>query len=106
MGTFMFTRREFLKSSNLLALAPAIPGFLAQTARATQPQPDGRVLVVIQLDGGNDGINTVVPYRDEGYARNRQRLALPLERLIRVNDQLRLHSSLQGQGQALPIPRI
>jgi uncharacterized protein (DUF1501 family) len=50
-------------------LAPTVPGFLARTARATQPQRDGRVLVVIQLDGGNDGINTVVPFADEGYAK-------------------------------------
>src|SRR4051812_6304411 len=97
----MVTRREFLKTSSLLALAPAVPGFLAHTARAVQPQADSRVLVVIQLDGGNDGINTVVPFRDEGYARNRQRLALAQNRLIRVNDQLALHPSLGGFGALL-----
>lgn len=97
----MISRRDFLKTSSLLALGPVVPGFLAQTARATQPQADGRVLVVIQLDGGNDGINTVVPYRDEGYARNRQRLALPTNRLIRVNEQLGLHPSLTGFGALL-----
>jgi uncharacterized protein (DUF1501 family) len=43
-------------------LAPTIPGFLARTARAADLQRDGRVLVVIELNGGNDGINTVVPF--------------------------------------------
>ena len=60
----MFTRRDFLKSSTLLALAPTVPGFLAQTARAAKPERDARILVVVQLDGGNDGINTVVPFAD------------------------------------------
>ena len=67
--------------SRLISLAPSVPGFLARSARAAAPQKDGRVLIVIQLDGGNDGINTVVPFKDEGYARNRQALALPVKRL-------------------------
>ncbi|HEY2159005.1 MAG TPA: hypothetical protein VGH33_25470, partial [Isosphaeraceae bacterium] len=73
----MTTRRDALKilgGSSLLALAPTIPGFLARTARAAGPAKDGRVLVVIQLDGGNDGINTVVPFADEGYERHRKAL--------------------------------
>jgi uncharacterized protein (DUF1501 family) len=64
----MYSRREFirmgLKTSTLVALAPTIPGFLAQTARAMEPLRDGRILVVVQLNGGNDGINTVVPFAD------------------------------------------
>src|SRR5262249_11451774 len=75
----MLSRRDFLRHSSLLALAPAVPGFLARTARAAAPQRDGRVLVVIQLDGGNDGINTVVPFADDGYARHRKTLRLARE---------------------------
>jgi uncharacterized protein (DUF1501 family) len=65
MEITMLSRRDFLKGSTMLALAPTVPAFLAQTARATKSDPDGRILVVIQLDGGNDGINTVVPFGDE-----------------------------------------
>jgi uncharacterized protein (DUF1501 family) len=72
----MFTRRDFLKTSTLLALAPTVPGFLAQTARAAKLERDSHVLVVVQLDGGNDGINTVVPFADEGYAKYRKTSAL------------------------------
>jgi uncharacterized protein (DUF1501 family) len=102
----MLSRRTFLKSSTLLALAPSVPGFLALTARASRPQPDGRVLVVIQLDGGNDGVNTIVPFGDEGYARNRRQLRLPTERLIRINDQVAFHPALRGAARLLETQRL
>src|SRR5947209_17826631 len=97
----MFSRRDFLKTSTLISLAPTIPGFLAQTARAAAPQRDGRVLFVIQLDGGNDGINTVVPFNDEGYAKHRKTLRLPKERLVKVDGKVGLHSSLGVFGKLL-----
>ena len=102
----MLTRRDFLKTSSLLVLAPTVPAFLARTARATQAQADGRVLVVVQLDGGNDGINTVVPFRDDGYARHRERLRLPAESLVRINDQLGFHPALGDFGTLLEAGRL
>jgi uncharacterized protein (DUF1501 family) len=102
----MFTRRDFLRTSSLLALAPAVPGFLARTARAAGPQRDARALVVIQLDGGNDGINTVVPFADEGYAKHRQALRLPKERLVKVNDKVGLHPSLGEFGKLLEAGKL
>jgi uncharacterized protein (DUF1501 family) len=97
----MLTRRDFLRSSSLLALAPTIPGFLARTARAAVPRRDGRVLVVLELNGGNDGVNTVVPFADEGYAKHRKTLRLSKDRLVKVNNQVGLHSSLGNFGKLL-----
>jgi len=97
----MFSRRDFLKHSSLLALAPTVPGFLAKTARAAVSQRDGRVLVVVELNGGNDGINTVVPFADEGYAKHRKTLRLAKDRLVKVNDHVGLHPSLQDFGKLL-----
>ena len=97
----MFSRRDFLKRSSLLALAPTIPGFLAKTARAAVPERDGRVLVVVELNGGNDGINTVVPFADEGYAKHRKTLRLARDRLVKVNDHVGLHPSLGDVGKLL-----
>jgi uncharacterized protein (DUF1501 family) len=95
------TRRDFLKSSTILALAPTVPGFLAETARAARVERDGRVLIVIQLDGGNDGINTVVPFADAGYAKHRKVLRLSSDRLIKVNDRVGLHPALADAGKLL-----
>src|SRR5690242_1910801 len=97
----MFSRRDFLKRSSLLALAPTVPGFLAQTAHAARPEHDGRVLVVLQLDGGNDGLNTIVPFADDNYARLRKRLRIPTKDLLKVNDHVGLHPALRRAGKLL-----
>ena len=94
----MLTRRNLLKRSSLIALAPTVPGFLARLAHAVETKRDDRVLVVIQLDGGNDGINTVVPYRDEGYAKHRRQLRLPDDKLHKLNDEMALHPSMRAMA--------
>src|SRR5215469_10352304 len=99
--TAMLTRRNLLKRSSLLAPAPTVPGFLAQLARALEAKADDRVLVVVQLDGGNDGINTVVPYRDEGYSKHRQGLRLPTEQLHKLDDNVALHPSMRSLADLL-----
>jgi uncharacterized protein (DUF1501 family) len=99
----MLSRRSFLTSalrgSTLVALAPTVPGFLVRTATAAEPKRDGRILVVVQLDGGNDGINTVVPFKDEGYAKHSTALRLPTDRLIKISNELGLHPSLRSAAK-------
>jgi uncharacterized protein (DUF1501 family) len=106
----MLTRRTFLgaslRGSSLLALAPTVPGFLARTARAAVPERDGRILVVVQLDGGNDGINMLVPFADEGYAQHRKGLRLPIERLVKVDDHVGLHPAMARAGKLLESGRL
>jgi uncharacterized protein (DUF1501 family) len=106
----MFSRRDFLRTSlrtsTLVALAPTVPSFLEQTARAVEPRRDGRVLVVVQLDGGNDGINTLVPYADEGYARYRKVLRLPADRLLKLNKEVGLHPAMGAAAKLLESGRL
>src|SRR5262245_32669247 len=91
----MLTRRSFLKSSPLLALAPTIPAFLARTARGAGPKADARALVVVQLDGGNDALNTVVPFADAEYAKLRPRLKQDPKQLVKLDDSLGLHPAMK-----------
>ena len=65
-------RRQLIKNAALLSLAPTVPGFL-RSAVAAQKESE-RILVVVQLSGGNDGLNTVIPFRDENYQISSTRL--------------------------------
>jgi uncharacterized protein (DUF1501 family) len=102
----MLSRRALLRTSALLSLAPVVPAFLSRTARAARAERDGRVLVILQLDGGNDGINTVVPFGDEGYKEHRRELRLPTDRLLKVADGLGLHPSMRGSADLLEGGRL
>ena len=108
----MLTRRAFLHSSSLLALAPSVPLFVARTAGAAPTDRDGRVLVVVQLDGGNDALNTVVPHADTSYAKLRPTLRIRKRDLVRLSDTLGLHPSLKPlekllqDGQLAVIPGV
>ena len=82
----MISRRDLLRRIPLISFASAVPGFIHQTLRGSEPDRDGRILVVIQLDGGNDGINTVVPYKDDGYKKHRRDLRLPSNELIKLDE--------------------
>ncbi|MBL8850927.1 MAG: DUF1501 domain-containing protein [Planctomycetaceae bacterium] len=100
------SRRHFLRDSALIALAPSVPVFLGRTVRSADITADGRILVVIQLDGGNDGINTVIPFADPGYAQHRQELRIADDKLIKLNDQVALHPDLKPLAELLDDGRL
>src|SRR5258708_30391663 len=84
-------RRDFLRSSlsasTLVAMgASTVPGFLGRSARAAAgSRSNERVLVVVQLIGGNDGLNTVVPHGIDGYARGRRALRIAAGQGPKIN---------------------
>ncbi len=100
----MLTRREMLirslQTSSLVALGTAVPGFLANTARAAEPGKD-TVLVVIEMTGGNDGLNTVIPYTDELYYKARPTLAFKKDQVLRVDDQVGLFAGSRLPSRSL-----
>ena len=93
----MFTRREFLmrtlRGSSLLAVGSVVPQFLASTAWAAEAGKD-TILVVVELSGGNDGLNTVIPYADDLYHKARPTLRFTKEQVVRVDDHIGLHPAL------------
>jgi uncharacterized protein (DUF1501 family) len=102
------TRREFLRTGVLGgALTWTIPSFLANTFSAlhagaadssTQSATgrDSTILVVLQMAGGNDGLNTVIPISNDFYYRARQKIGLPAKSILRLDDSVGLHESLAG----------
>ena len=92
----MQSRREFLKSSTLIAAGTLVPTFLARTAWAAKGATKDTILVVVQLTGGNDGLNTVIPFKDDTYYKLRPTIAIPKDQVKKVNDSVGLHPSLDG----------
>ncbi|MGH2792792.1 MAG: DUF1501 domain-containing protein [Actinomycetota bacterium] len=90
-------RREFLKSVALASSAPLWVRFSAigaeAAASAGAPIPDG-LLLVLYLAGGNDGLNTVVPYLDPAYAQLRPGIGLKADEVSSIGGGLALHKSL------------
>src|SRR5205807_3028340 len=82
-NTRMLTRRQFIGRSALaMAGSAVLPSFLARAALAAQQggalsrYGDDTILIVIQMSGGNDGLNTVVPYGVDGYYQARPNLGI------------------------------
>src|SRR5258706_10498014 len=96
----MFNRREFLKRSSLFAAAPFVPGFIANTARAAENGKDN-ILVVLEMTGGNDGLNTVIPFKDQDYYKNRPTLGIREGTGIKFTDELLLNPGLRGFAQLI-----
>jgi uncharacterized protein (DUF1501 family) len=102
------TRREFLRRTVLgSALTWTVPAFLADTFSALQAQAadsatqittgkDSTILVVLQMAGGNDGLNTVVPYANDFYHQARPRIGLTADKIIKVTDEIGFHGALGG----------
>ncbi len=99
------TRRTFLKSSlgaaTLFSLHPFVPAFLSGTANAAvnQKTNSDKVMVVLQLSGGNDGLNTVVPYADDEYARSRTTLRLSSTDVHKIDSYLGFHPEMKALSQ-------
>jgi uncharacterized protein (DUF1501 family) len=104
----LHTRRQFLRTSLLGgAVSWTIPAFLERTfftldamaadsAIQTATGKDAPILIVLQLAGGNDGLNTLVPFSDDAYFRARPTLAIPGTKTLRLTDQLGLNPKLTG----------
>jgi uncharacterized protein (DUF1501 family) len=95
----MLSRRQFLtrtlQGSSLVALTAAVPQFIARTARAA-PVGKDNILVVLEMNGGNDGLNTVIPYADDLYHKARPTLRQTKDVVIRLNDHVGLNSGMQA----------
>ncbi len=101
------TRREFLRTTLLGgALSWTVPTFLARTFSALQAEAvnsaqvatgnDSPILVILQMAGGNDGLNTVVPFANDHYFRARPRLAHKPGAVLKLSDEIGLHPALTG----------
>jgi uncharacterized protein (DUF1501 family) len=102
------TRREFLRTTVLgSALSWTVPAFLADTFAALHSQAadsstqiitgkDSTILVVLQMAGGNDGLNTVVPYANDFYHKARPKIGQTADKILKLTDEIGFHGSMTG----------
>ncbi|NND32722.1 MAG: DUF1501 domain-containing protein [Saprospiraceae bacterium] len=86
----MLSRRNFIRRSSLASSSLWIPSFLRSTSLSYPHLPKSRedkVLVVIQLSGGNDGLNMIVPYRNDIYYRSRPEIGIKPHLVQRLDDE-------------------
>jgi uncharacterized protein (DUF1501 family) len=87
-------RRNFLKQSALVSGSVFIPGFLDAFRLQEAGEEGGRVLIFVQLSGGNDGLNTLIPYRNDLYYRARPGLGLKGAEIHPFEGDLAMHPAL------------
>ena len=92
----LFKRREFLQVGSLATAASMVPNFLKAFERKAMVPPGNKVLVVLQLSGGNDGLNTVIPFRNDLYYKARPKIGISKELTLGLNDEVGLHPALKS----------
>jgi uncharacterized protein (DUF1501 family) len=91
-------RRRFLQAGSLATAALFVPKFLKAFENKEFPlvPPGNKVLVILQLSGGNDGLNTVIPVRNDIYYRERPKLGIDRDKSLPVTDEVGLHPELKA----------
>lgn len=93
-------RRDFVKNTTLASSLFFVPSFVKAFDDLLTKTTGYKRLVIVQLSGGNDGLNTIVPYRNDIYYRSRPKIAIRPKDVIKLNDELGLHTSL------MPLKRL
>jgi uncharacterized protein (DUF1501 family) len=90
-----FSRREFLAATSLASASLMMPSFLRAGSKNFSAF-NGKRLLLVQLTGGNDGLNTVIPFSNDLYYSNRPDIGVKTGDLIRLNDDLAFNPALDA----------
>ncbi len=89
-------RKEFIQIGSLATASLLLPKFLKAFEGGAVVPPGNKVLVILQLSGGNDGLNTVIPVRNDIYYRSRPNLGIERTKALSLTDEVGLHPALTG----------
>jgi uncharacterized protein (DUF1501 family) len=93
-------RREFLQVGSLATASLMVPKFLKAFQYNKLVPPGNKVVVILQLSGGNDGLNTVIPIGNDIYYRSRPRLGIQKNKALHLTDAVSLHPALTAFKEA------
>lgn len=96
----LIKRREFIQAGSLATASFLVPKFLKAFEGGAFVPPGNKVVVVLQLSGGNDGLNTVIPYRNDIYYRSRPRLGIQHNKALSLTSEVGLHPALTAFADA------
>lgn len=92
----LFKRKEFIQIGSLATASLMLPKFLKAFEGKAMVPPGNKVVVVLQLSGGNDGLNTVIPVGNDLYHKARPRLGIEKSKVLGLTDEAGLHPALTG----------
>lgn len=87
-------RKKFIQIGSLATASLMVPKFLKAFEQPARVMAGNKVVVVLQLSGGNDGLNTVIPYRNDLYYKARPRLGILRDKALHLTDETGLHPAL------------
>lgn len=87
-------RKEFIQAGSLATASLMVPQFLKAFEGRPLVAPGNKVVVILQLSGGNDGLNTVIPVRNELYYKARPKLGIERTKALSLTDETGLHPAL------------
>src|SRR5258708_29187531 len=89
-------RKKFLQAGSLATASLLLPRFLKAFERPVAVPPGNKVLIVLQVSGGNDGLNTVIPVRNDIYYRSGPHLGIEKAKAVLITEDVGLHPALAG----------
>jgi len=92
----LIKRKEFIQIGSLATASMMLPKFLKAFEEQAMVPAGNKVVVILQLSGGNDGLNTVIPIRNDIYYRSRPRLGIEKTKALSLTDEVGLHPALTG----------
>ena len=92
----LIKRKKFIQLGSLATASMMVPKFLKAFEQPQMVLPGNRVVVILQLSGGNDGLNTVIPVRNDLYYKARPRLGIVKEKAALLTGEVGLHPALKG----------
>jgi uncharacterized protein (DUF1501 family) len=96
----LIKRRQFIQVGSLATASFLVPKFLKAFEGSAMVPGGNKVVVILQLSGGNDGLNTVIPIRNDIYYRSRPRLGILKDKALSLTDEVGLHPALTSFRQA------
>lgn len=109
----LISRRDLMKRGGVIAIGLMAPRWLSTIAQADMisMSKGGKalsdtILVVCQLSGGNDGLNTFIPYANKKYYAYRPTIGIPDDKVLHVNEQMGFHPSMQGMADLFKAGKV